>query len=1050
MVSGLNSDAVDGIQGNQIVRNDNYTGTNVIGGFNGVKLEIRSTVADGTGSTVFRFSDSTSAMTAEFLSSGSLRWPGHVQLFPSGTSLSVRVGAGGTLSLADTGGSVRLGSSSYPAVLNPTAKTFVMGALTTSVDYEVIAGRTTNVDFSSFKFSGSSSVSPTSGDFYTIGHSFDPVQVAASNYRLFHVKAGSALGTSVFSVLGNGNIGVNRSSPVSRFEVGDAATSVSLPGVTYPGIVSFNTLASVTRWATLGFGFIDSNSSPVIGAKIGSIITNRTAGSVTADMAFSTRVTGTEAERMRLTSSGLGLGTQAPVVKLHVHSTTINTHALLSGTAPGLRFSNLENGTERAVIGLASTLHDYVLDADPNDLAVRVTDASKAFRVGVGPTNAAERFRVSNNLVLVNTALGIKDSYQAPGRVFVCIDGDTGKGQWQTLSGLGIPTGSGTQNEVTYWTTANTIGSSPKFSVDLSSTPLIFVGSGGVGKINLGEVAPASVTSSQFVTGHSTLPSIGLWNTSSTTLLDESELMFYSGTSVSVPVKTGRISNRVYATSPNKGELVFAVSQAGVLQSRVNVRKEGVLFGDIDLNDPECAIDVNDGNWAGLVVRGANLGIGPIFTSFASSGFGMFFSPRHLSFRGGQATGTQWADGNLGNHSFGYGRDSKVLGLRGAVLGGDVNTIFGTVENASILGGLTNTIGKASYSSPDTAPYDSSIIAGRTNTILGNSLNATGQAIASVILGGISNTLSGSESVILAGDNNINNGQGSVVGGTNSSVGNGTLYGFAFGNDADVGTSAHGSFALGQNAGIGNSSQNSFAFGTNANVGAGGTASNSFAFGSGAAVQDSVNGGDYCVAMGRRALANDQGCFVFSDSTDANYDGTTKINSFGARFDNGFSLETHVSLGSPTAFLRWGREQSDGGVIGNNRYLEAKTGTGVTAYLTDTGTWTSVSDRDVKENFIPVDSFDVLNKIKKLPVCAWNFKADGQKETIPQHIGPTAQDFMEAFHLGSSDRHIESSDIAGVTIAAVKGLIYQLEAKDREIQSLSDRLARLESKLLNA
>jgi hypothetical protein len=616
------------------------------------------------------------------------------------------------------------------------------------------------------------------------------------------------------------------------------------------------------------------------------------------------------------------------------------------------------------------------------------------------------------------------------------------------MAELGIPTGSGTQNQVTYWTTANTIGSSPKFTVDLSSTPLVFVGSGGTGKINLGEVAPASVTGSQFVAGHSTLPSIGLWKNNATTLFDELELVFYSGITAGVPIKTGRISNRIYATSPNKGELVFAVSQAGVLQSRVNVRKEGVLFGDIDLNDPECAIDVNDGNWAGLVVRGANLGIGPIFTSFASSGFGMFFSPRHLSFRGGQATGTQWADGNLGNHSFGYGRDSKVLGLRGAVLGGDVNTIFGTVENASILGGLTNTIGKSSYSAPDTAPYDSSIIAGRTNTILGNSSNSTGQAIASVILGGISNSLSGSESVILAGDNNINNGQGSIVGGTNSSVGNGTLYGFAFGNDADVGTSAHGSFALGQNAGIGNSSQNSFAFGTNANVGAGGTASNSFAFGSGAAVQDSVNGGDYCVAMGRRALANDQGCFVFSDSTDAVYDGTTKIDSFAARFNNGFSLETHVSLGSPTAFLRWGREQSDGGVIGNNRYLEAKTGTGVTAYLTDTGVWTSVSDRDVKENFKPVDSFSILNKIKQLPVCSWTFKSDKTRFTVPQHVGPTAQDFMEAFHLGSSDRHIESTDIAGITIAAVKGLIYQNEAKDREIQSLSQRLATLEAMLL--
>ena len=98
------------------------------------------------------------------------------------------------------------------------------------------------------------------------------------------------------------------------------------------------------------------------------------------------------------------------------------------------------------------------------------------------------------------------------------------------------------------------------------------------------------------------------------------------------------------------------------------------------------------------------------------------------------------------------------------------------------------------------------------------------------------------------------------------------------------------------------------------------------------------------------------------------------------------------------------------------------------------------SDRNLKENFAPVSSREVLEKIAAMPISRWNFKGDA----ATPHIGPMAQDFHAAFGVGTDDRHIATVDADGVALAAIQGLNQKLEA---EVKSKDIRIAELEKRL---
>jgi hypothetical protein len=175
--------------------------------------------------------------------------------------------------------------------------------------------------------------------------------------------------------------------------------------------------------------------------------------------------------------------------------------------------------------------------------------------------------------------------------------------------------------------------------------------------------------------------------------------------------------------------------------------------------------------------------------------------------------------------------------------------------------------------------------------------------------------------------------------------------------------------------------------------------------------------GDNTLAAGFYAKALDDGSFVWSCSNSEGAE-STSMNSVTMRAGGGYRLFSNL-------YGIAGVQLGAGGV-----------------------SWGTMSDRNLKENFHPIDPRDILEKVAQLPLTEWNLTS--QNPGI-RHLGPMAQDFYAAFGLGADDRYITSSDADGVALAAIQGLNQKVEqrlkAKDAEIRKLKKRLTELEEVL---
>jgi hypothetical protein len=135
---------------------------------------------------------------------------------------------------------------------------------------------------------------------------------------------------------------------------------------------------------------------------------------------------------------------------------------------------------------------------------------------------------------------------------------------------------------------------------------------------------------------------------------------------------------------------------------------------------------------------------------------------------------------------------------------------------------------------------------------------------------------------------------------------------------------------------------------------------------------------------------------------------------------------------------------SDGrvGINTNNPVFPLHLGNG--AYCTAGGQWTSVSDRNAKQDFTAIQPKEVLAKVATLPITQWRYKVETNGV---KHVGPMAQDFYSAFGLGESDRAIGTVDADGVALAAIQGLNELLKDKEREAEVFKARVQDLEQRL---
>ncbi len=142
---------------------------------------------------------------------------------------------------------------------------------------------------------------------------------------------------------------------------------------------------------------------------------------------------------------------------------------------------------------------------------------------------------------------------------------------------------------------------------------------------------------------------------------------------------------------------------------------------------------------------------------------------------------------------------------------------------------------------------------------------------------------------------------------------------------------------------------------------------------------------------------------------------------------------------------------------GGAKFVTAIDGTGaqtagVRLQAGDTA-WSSISDRNAKKNFQPVNVEGVLEKLAAMPVQSWNYK--WESDTNTPHLGPMAQDFKAAFYPGRDDKSISTLEFDGVELAAIQGLNAKMEEENRalrakiesraaEISALNEKLTRLE------
>ena len=341
------------------------------------------------------------------------------------------------------------------------------------------------------------------------------------------------------------------------------------------------------------------------------------------------------------------------------------------------------------------------------------------------------------------------------------------------------------------------------------------------------------------------------------------------------------------------------------------------------------------------------------------------------------------------------------------------NLIGGYSGNSVTAGVVGGTIGGGGVStSTNRVTDDYGTVGGGYGNRAGDNAGATSDAPHATVGGGYENTASNSTATVGGGYQN-------TAGGVHSTVGGG-VYNGATGRHATVGGGVLNS-APGGSATIGGGWWNT-ASDDGAVVG-GGAYNTASRYGS--TVPGGTNNsaeGDYSFAAGHQAKASHHGSFVWADSTDADF-ASQRYDQFRVRANGGARFDVNND--------EWVEIYDHGANL-----IETSTG----ARLTLGGAWTDSSDRDLKENFAPVDGQEVLARLTDLPITTWNYEAE---DPSIRHMGPVAQDFYATFGLGQDERHLAPLDTGGVALAAIQALYEHSQALEAENVALREQVTAL-------
>jgi hypothetical protein len=364
---------------------------------------------------------------------------------------------------------------------------------------------------------------------------------------------------------------------------------------------------------------------------------------------------------------------------------------------------------------------------------------------------------------------------------------------------------------------------------------------------------------------------------------------------------------------------------------------------------------------------------------------------------GGNAIGATAVLGTTDNNGLWVFVDNKrasmVQPAVDSVYGFNPNLVGGPYINSVAIGIAGATIAGGGGCNPGTGGSCTTVtwnqVNGNFGTVGGGASNSAGTN--DTVAGGFRNTASGGQSTVAGGTSNTaSNAYDTVAGGfvNTASGGSSTVAGGAS-NKASGGLST-----------VAGGSSN--------------TASGSFSF-----------------AAGTNANADQTQCFVFANwsvtlSNDFSCLGVSNIAKFG--LNHGLSVD-YGAIQENGAGTRW--------VAIGDITAGQTISTWTTAYLSDAGVWTSVSDVNRKTGFESINPAQVLALVASMPITSWRYIGE---DASKRHIGPMAQDFWAAFGLGDDDKHIGTIDEGGVALAAIKGLNAKIEEQQREIAELRERV----------
>ncbi len=454
--------------------------------------------------------------------------------------------------------------------------------------------------------------------------------------------------------------------------------------------------------------------------------------------------------------------------------------------------------------------------------------------------------------------------------------------------------------------------------------------------------------------------------------------------------------------------------------------------------------------------------------------------------------------------------------LRGATIsGGTTNNIADQASYATIAGGTWNSIStNATYATisggyGNALRWGAAYQIGPTNSTIGGGASNAVYGIGAVISGGVENRIGSSSSrpyeighVIGGGERNrinLENNHSTIGGGLNNLVdASTTTIAGGFSNRVEW---AGGTY--GNTIGGGEENRITSAGYLGYSVISGGRSN--IVSGNYGTIPGGVGNfaNEYSFAAGRRAKADDQGAFVWADSTDADF-ASTATNQFLIRASGGVGINTSTPGSSlqVNGGIR-ARGGSPGGFGGNNNgYAFAGNGGDVDSGMFSSadgqleffsnaqermridpdgkvgigrvatgnrlevegdasksvaGSWLANSDARIKRDVQPIAG--ALDRLARVQLVSFRYTEDyrAQHPAVEdrRYLNVLAQQFRDVFpeHVKASGEHLaDGSEILQVdtypltiySAAAVQELNQKLEQKEMEITELKQRLERLE------